>query len=140
MAGRALGWVATVTVQGAPHIPSLRAPRPRCPAVCPALPMALLEFAPTITTLPRPWPLRLSLWVGNLGYVACTYNAAQNKAGYAARSVLRPPRHPSSNALAGFGLPLHNLASAFTVLVCLGILFSLYPPAPLPGSGRGAVP
>jgi hypothetical protein len=37
---------------------------------------------------------------------------------------LRPPRHPSTNALAGFGLPLHNLASAFTVIVCLGILFT----------------
>ncbi len=36
----------------------------------------------------------------------------------------RPPRHPSTDARAGSGLPLHNLASAFTVIVCLGIIFT----------------
>jgi hypothetical protein len=39
-------------------------------------------------------------------------------------------RHPSTNALAGFGLPLHNLASAFTVIVCLDMLFTPLPSPP----------
>jgi hypothetical protein len=41
---------------------------------------------------------------------------------------LRPPLHPSTNALAGFGLPWHILASAFTVSVCLAISFTLPDP------------
>jgi hypothetical protein len=75
---------------------------------------------------------RLPLWVSNLDYTACTLNAAERKAGYPAYSVSRPPRHPSPTALAGFGLPLHNLSSTFAAIVCLGTVDYLLPPPPFP--------
>ncbi len=45
------------------------------------------------------------------------------------------PHTPPSSALAGFGLPLHNIASGFDVIVCLGLWYYLPSSAP-PGPGR----
>ncbi len=74
--------------------------------------------------------------ISNLSYVECTQNAAHNTAIYpdCICFAYRRPRHPSLTALAGFGLPLHNLASASTVIMCFGLFFY-----PSPGERASAV-
>jgi hypothetical protein len=60
---------------------------------------------------------------------ALAQRAQQVRAGVPCRIAQLPPpprspRHPSHIALAGFGLPLHNLASAFAGLVYLSLSFT----------------
>jgi hypothetical protein len=72
----------------------------------------------------------LPLRVGNFSDVACTLNAVQNKAGYYLaifRFASASPAKP--NALAGFGLPLQNLASA-SLLSCVSVYYLPFRTAP----------
>jgi hypothetical protein len=78
---------------------------------------------------------RLSLGISsNLGYVACMH--PKRRPSNEKTAISRQPRHPSLNTLAGFGLLLHDLASASIVRyrVPRCIIFTILPSNTAPHS------